>query len=302
MSLYQLAALGGDGGARALAAADEGLEHMLRRLDPAGDGEALVERGATTARSGASALMVAALLDRRLATGDHQYDEDLRALGRFLAGQVGEGGRVAEELDLTTGEPTDALSRYATGEVGWALARLHSTFPTEAWDRSARAVLDYLATERDEAEDLKPAPWPDQWAAYLLAELAPSGLSPAQAAYARSLAERFGALVRVETQKDGWPPIPFVDVRARGAGFGVWVEGLGSLAHVAEIDPRLADLRPALDERLACGAALLVARQVVDGTPQEQGAWFRDDVTRMDDQQHVLSALLGAEGLIERSR
>ncbi|MET0904250.1 MAG: hypothetical protein ABWZ52_13510, partial [Acidimicrobiales bacterium] len=69
MSLYQLAAAGADD---ALDAADEGMELMLDRLEPAGDGLALVERGSSTARVGASALMVAALLDRRAATGDER--------------------------------------------------------------------------------------------------------------------------------------------------------------------------------------------------------------------------------------
>ena len=299
MSLYQLAAAGADD---ALDAADEGMELMLDRLEPAGDGLALVERGSSTARVGASALMVAALLDRRAATGDERYDSELRALGRFLAGQVEPSGRVSSDYDLTAGEPIDQTSRYATGEAAWALARLHTTFPTEdEWGAAARAVAEYLATERDDAEDVAPQPWPDQWAAYLLAELAPSGLSAEQAAYARRLAERFGLLVRTESQKDGWPT-PFVDAHARGAGLGVWVEGVGSLARVAEVDPRLADLRPALEERLACGAGLLAVRQVSGGPPEEAGAWFREDITRMDDQQHALTGLLGAVGLIERSR
>jgi hypothetical protein len=28
--------------------------------------------------------------------------------------------------------------------------------------------------------------------------------------------------------------------------------------------------------------------------PEERGAWFQDDYTQMDDQQHAISALLGA--------
>jgi hypothetical protein len=301
MSLYQLAAADrGDGRARALAAADAGLEHMLHRLEPAGTGRALVERGSAAARSGASALMVAALLDRRQVTDDDRHDDVLRALGRFLAGAVGPDGHVPADIDVDSGE-RGAPSRYSTGEVGWALARLHTVFPSEGWDAPARRVAQYLATERDEVEDLTPAPWPDQWAAYLLAELAPDGLSPEESAYARRLAERMGPIIRFESQKGGWP-VPFGDVRARGAGLGVWVEGLGSLAGVAVLDPRLADLRPAIDERLSCGAGLLVERQVVDGDPNEAGAWFRDDVTRMDDEQHALSGLLAAGGMLERSR
>lgn len=295
MSLYQLATAGVDG---VLVAADAGLDLMLDRLDRAGDGRALVEPGASTARVGASALMAAALLDRRVATGDERHDVELRALGRFLAGQVGPDGRVSSDYDLRDDEPTAQTSRYATGEAGWALARLHTTFPSEGWDVPARAVAEYLATERDDAEAIAPQPWPDQWAAYLLAELAPSGLSTQQAAYARRLAARFGLLLRVESQKDGWPT-PFVDAHARGAGLGVWVEGLGSLTRIAELDPRLADLHPALEERLACGASLLAARQVDGGPEEEAGAWFRYGTTRMDDQQHAVSGLLAAADLME---
>jgi len=298
MSLYQLATAGVDDGK---AAADIGLEHMLDRLRRAGDGLALAERGSSIAPVGASALLAAALLDRRSATGDEGYDGELLALGRFLDGQVDDGGRVRASYDLTAQAPLHDASIYATGEAAWALARLHTTFPSEeGWGDAARSVAEYLATERDDAEDMAPQPWPDQWAAYLLAELAPTGLSSEQAAYARRLAERFGVLLRTESQKDGWPT-PFVDAHARGAGLGVWVEALGSLERVAEVDPRLRDLRPALQDRLACGAGLLAARQVDGGPPEEAGAWFRNDVTRMDDQQHSLSALLAAAGLIERS-
>jgi hypothetical protein len=110
-------------------------------------------------------------------------------------------------------------------------------------------------------------------------------------------------LIRVESQKGGWPTL--VDRRARGAGLGVWVEGLGSLERVAAVDDRLADLRPALRARLACGAGLLAERQDDDARARRfaapelvRGAWFRDGMTRMDDQQHALSGLLAAAGLV----
>src|SRR5690606_39136747 len=124
-----------------------------------------------------------------------------------------------------------------------------------------RRILDYLALARDEIEGLDFAPWPDQWAAYTLGELAPSGLEDHHVSYARDLAARFGMLMRTESQKDGWP-VPFVDPRARGAGLGVWAEGLGALGHAAAFDDRLADLRAPLDERLRCGGALLRERQL----------------------------------------
>jgi hypothetical protein len=300
MSLYQLARAGH---ADVLPTADAGLTVMLDALVPAGDGMAFVD-GGTEARLGASALMAAALAQRRDATEDGRYDEQLRALGRFLRGQITPSGQMLDAYDLRAGAPVpDRTSRYSTGEAAWALAQLHNHFPDEGWDRLARRVLDYLATARDEVEGLDFPPWADQWASYTLGELSPSGLDEHHVEYARALAARFGMLIRSESQKDGWP-VP-VDPRARGAGLGVWVEGLGALAEAAGRDDRLADLRPALAARVACGGSLLAERQQNAGDaatyaapPLVEGAWFRDDVTRMDDQQHALSGLLAAAGAL----
>jgi hypothetical protein len=309
MSLYQLADADADAdadGDEALAVADRGLEVLLDGLEPAGDGLVFVEPGRPTAQLGASALMTATLASRRDATGEDTYDDELRGLGRFLVGQMGDDGRMLAFYDPASEAPVpDETSRYATGEAGWALARLHTLFPGEGWDRPARRVLDYLATRRDRVEGLDFAPWPDQWAAYLLGELAPHGLDAAQVRYAGALAERFGMLLRSESQKGTWP-VAFVDPRARGAGLGVWVEGAAALLRAAEAEPRLAALAAPLRDRVACGAGILVDRQVTAdearGYPDPdrvRGAWFRNDLTRMDDQQHVLTGLLAAAGQLQ---
>jgi hypothetical protein len=297
MSLYHLARAGHE---RFLASADAALAEMLENTVPAGGGVAYVDND-TSARLGASALMAAAIAQRREATGDDRYDEDLRALGRFMTGQITTGGQMLATFDLRTARPMpEETSRYSTGEAAWAFALMHNLFPTEGWDVPARRVLDYLSTIRDEVEDLPYRPWADQWAAYTLAELAPHGLAEHHVTYARALAERFGMLVRVESQKDSWP-VAFVDPRARGGGLGVWLEGLGSLSLVAEREPRLTDLRQPLADRLQCGAGILADRQEDASDAAEwpapdrvEGAWFRDDATRMDDQQHALSGLLVA--------
>jgi hypothetical protein len=304
MSLYQLARAGHE---QFIEPADAALAEMLANLrspqvSPGVEGLAYVDNE-TQARLGASALMAAALAQRREATGDDRYDSELRALGRFMIGQMTTGGQMLASYDLQLGAPIPGeTSRYSTGEAAWAFALLHNLFPTEGWDVPARQVLDYLATARDEVEDLPYRPWADQWAAYTLAELAPHGLDAHHLTYARALAQRFGMLVRVESQKGSWP-VAFIDPRARGGGVGVWVEGLGSLSSVAAVDPRLGDLRQPLSDRLECGAGILAERQkdASDATTwpdpdRIQGAWFRDDVTRMDDQQHALSGLLAAAG------
>jgi hypothetical protein len=299
MSLYHLARAGNE---ETMETADAALQEMLNNTVPAGGGIAYVDSDAV-ARLGASALMAAALAQRRDATGDDRYDTELRALGQFMIGQITTGGQMLSTFDLQAGAPVPGeTSRYSTGEAAWAFALMHNLFPTEGWDAPARRVLDYLATARDEVEDLPYRPWADQWAAYTLAELAEDGLEEHHVTYARALSERFAMLVRVESQKDSWP-VAFVDPRARGGGLGVWLEGLGSLAFVASVDPRLADLEEPLSDRLVCGAGILAERQETAGDAADwpnpelvEGAWFRDDVTRMDDQQHALSGLLVAAG------
>ncbi len=177
MSLYQLARAGHT---EVLDAADAGLDVMLDDLVPAGGGRAFTEPGASQARLGASALMAAALAQRRDATGDDRYDRELRALGRFMEGQISTGGQMLALFDLQADVPVPGeTSRYATGEAAWAFAQLHNLFPDEGWDVPARRVVDYLATARDEVEGLVIPPWADQWAAYALGEMASWGLERA---------------------------------------------------------------------------------------------------------------------------
>lgn len=296
MSLYQLAAAGKRD---YLEFAERGLDRMLGRLIRK-DGWAAVREDDGTAKLGSTALLAAALVFRREATGDPQYDSLLAELGRFLLAMQEPNGRMLAYWSPAVGGPIpDLTSRYYTGEAFWALTLLAKTFPHESqWLHGARQVARYLAEERDEAEGLEFAPWPDQWAAYGFAELAQLvPLTDADVAYLRSLAERFGMLVRFDAQRgeDGVSTL-FRGEGARGAGLGTWVEGLAALWRVAGVDDRLADLRPALAERALCGAGLLVTRQTTegdaDGDIHTTGAWFRGGITRMDDQQHALSGLL----------
>src|SRR5262245_26150507 len=89
MSLYQVAAgledSDPEGSAAAAERADHGLDYVLDHL---------IERSGWTALSGlgrvqlgSNALVVAALMQRRAATDDPQYDELARSIGRFLLAQ-----------------------------------------------------------------------------------------------------------------------------------------------------------------------------------------------------------------------
>ena len=306
MSLYQAAALGD---ASRLHAADRGMEWMRVNLIGHDRWVALRNPDTGLVKLGASSLMLAGLTQRRLATEDPQYDTLMRQLARFLVVMQLPDGAMLNYWDPATGAPDPSVrSRYATGEALWALAQMHRHFPDDGWDEPSWRIADYLALHRDDVEDLDFPPWPDQWAAYSLAEMGDWPLKQHHIDYARSLAERFGFLIRVESQRTGSGINDLFHGRlTRAAGLGTWVEGLTSLWRLSRTDERLASLEPEIAERAICGAGILASRQV---TGEESarwpspglaaGAWFRDGVTRMDDQQHALSGLALTEAILSR--
>ena len=298
MSLYQLVEAGEE---QYLPVADAGLEWMLEQLVDVGDGGAALQIGARNPKLGASSLLAAGLSLRRRATGETAYDTELRQLGRFLVGQQRADGSMLNFYDVDARAPVpDETSVFATGEALWAIAMLHRDFGDIDYEAEALLTLDYLATARDLDEGFMPQPWPDQWAAYSLAEMADWGLSDDHIDYARRLAERFAFLVRFDSQRGtvygnlthGFAP--------RGGAVGTWLEGLAGMHQVAVTDPRLADIAEPIGDALACGAAILADRQVTGPRvrAEENGAWFYADLTRMDDQQHAASGILLAEAVL----
>jgi hypothetical protein len=205
MGLYQAAGTGIPG---ALDSADRGLgwaqDHLIER-----DDWAALSYGGRTA-TGATALLVAGLVERRDATGDDRHDDLLAKLGRFLAAQIEPSGAVLASYDVRSGAPEPGVySAYFTGEAYWALARLHRLAPGDPWGDLADRIGAYLATRRDDAEDRWP-PVPDHWAAYGLAETVAfddrredEPLTEDEVAYAREQAGYFGAQARWVSQRFG---------------------------------------------------------------------------------------------------
>ena len=120
-------------------------------------------------------------------------------------------------------------------------------------------------------------------------------------AYARELAGQFGIQVRWDAQNEGVAGLTHGPITS-AAGFGTVVEGLASLHQLSIEDERLADLTAPIAERMACGASRLADRQSTaddvvraEAVDQEIGAWFSDDATRVDDQQHAASGLVRSE-------
>ena len=83
------------------------------------------------------------------------------------------------------------------------------------------------------------------------------------------------------------------------SGIGTVGEGLGGIWRLGATESGLALDREAVGDRLACIAGLLVARQTHSDDPRLDGAWFRSDVTQVDDAQHAISALLQALPVLE---
>jgi len=302
MSLYQLAA---SGDLSVLPAADRGMQFMIDNLYDHGDWKLFRDPGGGI-QLGASALMLAGLNQRRIATDDPKWDAEMRDVARGMLALQLPDGAFLNRWDVRTNAPLQERSKYATGEAFWALTVMHRLFPGEGWDAAAMKTATYLALYRDDYEQQKFPPWADQWAAYGLGEMATWPPTDEQIAYARSLAERFGLLIRVESQRrPNWFSKMLHGRQARAAGMGTWVEGLTSLHQLASVDPRMADMKDKLAERVECGAGMLAERQVSageaarTGNPERtRGAWFTYDVTRMDDQQHALSGLLYAAPIL----
>jgi hypothetical protein len=307
MGLYRLAAETGD--EDALAAGDHGLRFLRANLLRREGWTAFAEPG-KDARIGASALAVAALVHRRLASGDRGYDGLIRALSRFLVAQQLPDGRVLGYWSPQTDEPVPRLyAKFGTGEALWALALVNRVFPGEGWDRPALRLAGYVATRRDDVEGYY-LTFPDHWAAYALAELGPELIGEREIAYARELAGAFGLVSRLESQSGGdGLRRPLRGEPASGAGLGSIGEGLAALWRLSGADPRLADLSGDLGERLRCTAARTVERQVgaaeaarLPRPELARGAWFSEDgYTQMDDQRHPLAALLATLPLLERT-
>jgi small neutral amino acid transporter SnatA (MarC family) len=309
MGLYQAAAAGLPG---ALGSADRGTRWALDRLLERDGWAAVTAEGETP--TGATALLAAGLDIRREATGDTHYDGLLRRLGRFIVAQLEPSGAVLAYYDPARGAPVPGeYSRYYTGEAYWALARLHRTFPGEAWGEAADRVGAYLATARDKAEGHWP-PTADQWAGYGLAETVKfpergrPPLTESELTYARRQAELFGAQARWIEQRFGpWGGVIRGSAVFRGGAYGVIDEAFTGLWQTARADPRLADLQGPIAERATCIAGLAVRAQAdaadaarARSPARVEGAWFfHDGETRMDDQQHAFEALLRTIPIVE---
>jgi hypothetical protein len=313
MSLEQAAGAGLTESEPAAASAERGIEWALDRMYAGPGWSAFAGEGDGSFGSGSSALLTAALVLRRERTGDERYDEALSELGAFLVAMTNERGQVYGRYDPEAGTAVpDSWSKYFTGETFWALTLLHRAFPEVGYGAVAERIAHYIATERRDVEGFQPDV-PDHWAAYGFAVMTtwPGWELPDEyLSYVRRQAGLQSLQIRYESQRTN----SLFSHRTRGrqtlgAGLGTIGEALSNWQAVAAATPALGDVREPLVERARCVGGVLTARQTGaddvgadDAESAVLGAWFQFDVTQMDDQQHALSALLGAAELADGHR
>jgi hypothetical protein len=296
MSLYQLYSVTGD--PSVLDAADRGLAVALDEVIAHADWQAWRPGGDIPV--GANGLLGAALALRRTATADPVHDELMDGIARFLLQQQQSDGSIYAYWSVGDQQPNPVYGPFATGEAAWALTLIDRHIPGQGFGEGAARTLRYMAQDRNRVEGYLTS-LPDHWAAYALSDLRADLLTDDLVDYARRLAGFFGIRLRFEAQRRGtglnllvrWYPGP-------PAGVGTAGEGIGALRDLAARDDRVADLLPSIDDRLICMAGFMVERQITDSAePSATGAWFYRGYTQMDDQQHVLSAMLAAQEALE---
>jgi len=249
--------------------------------------------------TGSTALLVAALDERRLLHGSTEYDDLMVRFGHTLEATVSREGAVDAVIDPATG-PLPQRSRFYTGEVLWALSRLHLTFPSEGFDQAALRVRRYLIEDRDSTED----PWPpisDHWGAYAFETMSRWPQPPTLDSEAIGWIDRqlwmLGLQTRYESQRvGGITRLTRGDV-ALPAGVGTLGEAYGAWLRLDSRINFLGERREIVEQRAMCVTSLLVERQTrasagEPADPMSAGAWFRQGVSQVDDQQHPLATLL----------
>jgi hypothetical protein len=284
--------------------ADRARARVLDDVTVAGDVAAL--RDGIEPTAGGTALLVAALAERYEHRGDPTDVDLLRSLGRYLVAQVQPNGQVDEYSDPVTLAPERGTpSIFTTSEVAFALARLERILPGEGFGTPVRTITHYVATRR--ALDAHVVPdLGDHWMAYALSEIVrwpdpvAARLTPEELTWGRKQMGIVGVMTRFESQRtESWTD------RVRRGGIsitsavGTHGEALSGWVAVAEAEPSLRPQLANVATSAQCNAGLLSVRQVTEARALEapdpskvEGGWLWHGVTRMDDQQHALSALV----------
>jgi len=124
-----------------------------------------------TAKLGASALAVTALVRFQQASHDKRYQGLLSKLGNFLLFMQKKDGSVYTTYSFQQRErKDDAVSCYYSSQAVLAFAELYEVTREDKWLKAALLTADYIMNRR-EAEMKRAEPPQDHWAMIALAEL-----------------------------------------------------------------------------------------------------------------------------------
>ncbi|MEY4362526.1 MAG: hypothetical protein RL391_1832, partial [Actinomycetota bacterium] len=225
-----------------------------------------------------------------------------------------DGLRVLETADRELRFHPTVVGRFTTSEVAFALARMEKLQPGRGWADPLPGIFDYLARHKAQVEGFVPD-MADHWAAYALAEI--TKWSTESSDFDRApldgwIRKQLGitsVMIRYESQRtneglDRW-------LRGRtsvGSAIGTHGESMTNWFAVAQAGEELRGSLSGIRDRVACNASVLVERQVsADESTRYaepdrvRGSWLWFEQTQVDDQQHAISALVGAEKLLSTS-
>lgn len=321
MALAQVVETGLDGNGQARQSFERALDAALREIVHSEvDGQVRAGLGeGSIVSTGGSALLLLALTE-----GDVVDLDLVDALGRHIAASVVAGPNdtsvVLEVADRDLNFAAGSVSRFTTGEVAYALARLERRQPGRGWGESVPSILDYLALYKADREGFVPD-MADHWAAYAMGEMTkwtsqswmtivgtePGGFDDVHLAWAEKQMGMSSVMVRYEAQRtnrglDRW-------LRGRtsvGSAIGTHGESLGGWYDVALAVDGFSDRRAGLQDRLRCNAGVITARQIdtdraaaYPAPDSVRGSWLWFETTQVDDQQHAVSALVAAERILD---
>lgn len=159
---------------RLLRTVEKAIRYLLKRVrqlpvENGKDVEVVVE--ADNIKLGGNGLSIIALAKYTQVTGDRQYVPLMRNMARWMKSIQDETGKFAVHKQVySTGEQTEFISHYYSGEAILGLVRLYQVDPDEMWLDMAGQEADYLINRRDKKETKKTIAH-DHWLLYALNEL-----------------------------------------------------------------------------------------------------------------------------------
>jgi rhamnogalacturonyl hydrolase YesR len=254
---------------------------------------------------GGSALAILAMVEHVRVTGDARYVAEAEELARWILHTQGQAGSFLIHKQDRDGAIADFTSMYYPGEAIFALARLREVTQDEQYDDAARRAALWLITVRDFGKPEHALPH-DHWLLYGLNELNRHEHDQLFVLHAQRIARAITAAQHRTNVEASWVG-GFYDPPS-GTPTATRVEGL-SAAHDLFIRNNVNTAAENARQTIELGTVFM-KRVYIDKEKAEEfsspvdayGGFMEsleDTEVRIDYVQHAISALLGAERVLE---